>query len=236
MLGELWLDEANSTTARYRRPSVDLLEKLRLPSSIASYFTCFETRSPRHRINLLHFLHTILQSARPLRRGSFGFDRGLQYLDRTVAQLLRDRHHLANYGLLAVSRSHGHHRAHVSPTHRPARRAGNRSIKFSSTPAFDSISRRMAVLTVYDSPTPLLGPDPPLTSVGTTLPAQLGHLAYIFVVKVLHVVSFRHAEHAKTFLRGIRGIGTFRELRFGLAMGNLDSDAPLAAARPLSDQ
>ena len=92
------------------------------------------------------------------------------------------------------------------------------------------------MLTVYFSPTPLFGPDPPLTSVGTISPAQLGHLAYIFVVKVLPLVPFRHAEHAKTFLRGIRGIGTFSQLRLGFAMGNFESDAPPAAARPLSDQ
>jgi hypothetical protein len=133
-------------------------------------------------------------------------------------------------------RPHDRHSAHVLQTYRLARRAVNRSIGFSSNPAFDSISRTLAVLTVYFSPTPLFGPDPPLTSVGTISPAQLGHLAYIFVVKVLPLVPFRHAEHAKTFLRGIRGIGTFSQLRFGFAMGNFESDAPPAAARPLSDQ
>ena len=60
------------------------------------------------------------------------------------------------------------------------------------------------------------GPEAPLTSVGTTsrqLPAQPGHLAHILVVKVLHVVPFRHDEHATPFLLGLRGI-----LEFTLAM------------------
>ena len=223
---------------------------IRPPSAIASYFTCLATRPPRRRINLLQSLHTLLQYAHLPRHGACGFDRGLQYLDRTDAQLLRDRHHLANYGLLAVLRSHGHHRAHVSPAHRPARRAGNRSIAFSFNPAFDSISRSMAVLTVYDSPTPLFGPDPPLTSVGTTLPAQLGHLAFIFVVKVL----FRHAEHAKTFLRGFtpailhhETFRHFRALRTASSTGDSEHEpmssghelwahTSLAAARSLTCQ
>jgi hypothetical protein len=229
MLGEIWLDRANSTTARSHCPSVDLLMLILSLSADASY-SCFATRLPRRRTDPLHSLHTLQQHARPPRHGPFGLDRGLQCLDRTDAQLLRDRHHLDNYGLLAVLRSHGHHRAHAPPAHKSARRAGNRSIEFSSNPAFDPTLRTLAVLTVYLSPTPLFGPDPPLTSVGTISPAQLGHLAYIFVVKVLHVVPFRHAEHAKTFLRGIRGIGTFKTLREHL---NSDGGTDTAMQPPL---
>ena len=223
MLGELWLDGANSTTARYRRPSVDLLMIIRPSSAIASYFTCLATRPPRRRINLLQSLHTLLHYAHLPRHGSFGFDRGQQTLDRTDAQLLRDRPHRNTNGPPAVLRPHDRHSAHVLQTYRLACRAVNRSFGFSSSPAFDPISRTLAVLTVYHSLAPSFsGPDTPLTSVSTTwrqLPAQLGQLAHIFVVKVLHVVPFRHAEHAKTFLRGIRGIGTFKASLFGLASG-----------------
>ena len=154
MLGELWLDRANSTTARYRRPSVDLLMIILSPSATASSSTCFATRSPRHRINLLHSLHTILQHARPPRQRSFGCVRGLQCLDRTDTQLPCDRHHRSSLGPLAVLRPHDRHSAHVLQTYRPARRAANRSIGSSSNPAFDLIERTMTVLTWYSSSTP----------------------------------------------------------------------------------
>jgi hypothetical protein len=51
-------------------------------------------------------------------------------------------------------RPHDRHSAHVPQTYRPARRAANRSIEFSSNPAFDLIERTMTVLTWYSSLTP----------------------------------------------------------------------------------
>lgn len=80
------------------------------------------------------------------------------------------------------------------------------------------------------------GSGTPLTSVGTTprqLLAQRGQLAHTFTAKIrqiFDVVLFRHAEHAKTFLRGFtpailhrKTFRLFRALQFGLEMGNLDS-------------
>ena len=108
------------------------------------------------------------------------------------------------------------------------------------------------------------GPEAPLTSVGTTsrqLPAQPGHLAHILVVKVLHVVPFRHDEHATPFLLGLRGIleftlailhqktflELFRALRSASSMGDSEHEpvssgyelwthTPPAAARSLLGQ
>jgi hypothetical protein len=75
LLGELWLDVANSTTARSRCPSVGSL--MSLSTCDATYFTFAATRAPRHRINLLHSLHTILQYAHLPRQGPIGLDRSL---------------------------------------------------------------------------------------------------------------------------------------------------------------
>lgn len=142
---------------------------------------------------------------------------------------MRDRRHRDSYGPLACLRSHGHHRAHISPTHTPARRAVNRLIEFSFTPAFNPIFRNMAVLTLYHSSDPSYSgrPDTLRKLVGTTLlqlPAQRGQLAHTFVIEILrisNVVPFRHTDHAKTFLRGLRGFGlstpaTLHQKIFGL--------------------
>jgi hypothetical protein len=51
-------------------------------------------------------------------------------------------------------RPHDRHSAHVLQTYRLACRAVNRSIGFSSSPAFDLIERTMTVLTWYSSSTP----------------------------------------------------------------------------------
>jgi hypothetical protein len=51
-------------------------------------------------------------------------------------------------------RPHDRPSAHVLQTYTPARRARNRSIRFSSNPAFDSTERTMTVLTWYSSSTP----------------------------------------------------------------------------------
>ena len=104
--------------------------------------------------NQLYSPHTTLQSAHLSRQRSLGFNRDSQRLDRTTARLLRDRHHRSSYGPPRALRSHGHYSAHVSRTHRPARRTGNRSIEFSFSHAFNSISRTMTVLTRYSSSTP----------------------------------------------------------------------------------
>ena len=212
MLGEFWLkSELNQASsikpARGRHPLA--LLPMFLSSDNLYFSPCLETRSPRRCFYPLQSLRTILQYVHLPHHESIGFDRGLRCPDRTDAQLLRDRPHRNTNGPPAVLRPHDRHSAHVLQTYRLACRAVNRSIGFSSSPAFYPISRTSAVLTVYLSPTPLFGPDPPLTSVGTISPAQLGHLAHTFVVKVLHVVPFRHAEHAKPFLRGIRGISEF---------------------------
>ena len=104
--------------------------------------------------NQLYSPHTTLQSAHLSRQRFLGFNRDSQRLDRTTARLLRDRHHRSSYGPPTVLRSHGHYSAHVSRTHRPARRTGNRSIEFSFSHAFNSISRTISVLTRYSSSTP----------------------------------------------------------------------------------
>ena len=215
LLGELWLDVANSTTARYRCPSVVSL--MSFSTREAVYFKFAAMRAPRLRINLLHSLHTILQYVHLPRQGAIGLDRSLQCLDRTNSRISRDRHQRDSYGPLAFLRSHGHHRAHASPTPRTARRASNRSIEFFLSPAFDRISRTLAVLTLYHSSNPSYSgrPDTLRKLVGTTLlqlPAQRGQLAHTLVVEILrisNVVPFRHTEHAKTFLRGLRGFGLF---------------------------
>ena len=215
LLGELWLDVANSTTARYRCPSVVSL--MSFSTREAVYFKFAAMRAPRLRINLLHSLHTILQYVHLPRQGAIGLDRSLQCLDRTNPRISRDRHQRDSYGPLAFLRPHGHHRAHASPTPRTARRASNRSIEFFLSPAFDRISRTLAVLTLYHSSNPSYsGRLVTLRKlVGTTLlqlPAQRGQLAHTFVVEILrisNVVPFRHTEHAKTFLRGLRGFGLF---------------------------
>ena len=151
MLGEFWLkSELNPASsikpARGRHPPA------RLPMFLSSdnlYFSpCLETRSPRHCFYPLQSLRTILQYVHLLHHESIGFDRGFHYLDRTDAQLLRDRHHRHSNGPPAVLRPHDRHSAHVLQTYRLARRAVNRSIGFSSSPAFDPISRTLAVLTV----------------------------------------------------------------------------------------
>ena len=183
----------------------------------AVYFKFAAMRAPRLRINLLHSLHTILQYAHLPRQGPIGLDRSLQCLDRTNSRISRDRHQRDSYGPLAFLRSHGHHRAHASLTPRTARRASNRSIEFFLSPAFDRISRTLAVLTLYHSSNPSYsGRLVTLRKlVGTTLlqlPVQRGQLAHTFVVEILqisNVVPFRHTEHAKTFLRGLRGFGLF---------------------------
>ena len=99
MLGELWLDGANSTTARSRCPSVGLL--MLLSTGDATYFTFAATRedrrAPRHRINLLYSPHTILQYAHLPRQGSIGLDRGPRCLNRTNSRIMRDRHHRDSY-------------------------------------------------------------------------------------------------------------------------------------------
>ena len=215
LLGELWLDVANSTTARYRCPSVESL--MALSTCDAPYLTVATTRALRLRINLLHSLHTSLQYAHLPRQGPIGLDRSLRCPDRANSRDMRDRRHRDSYGPLACMRSHGHHRAHISPTHTPARRAVNRLIEFSFTPAFNPIFRNMAVLTLYHSSNPSYSgrPDTLRKLVGTTLlqlPAQRGQLAHTLVVEILrisNVVPFRHTEHAKTFLRGLRGFGLF---------------------------
>ena len=152
LLGELWLDVANSTTARYRCPSVVSL--MSFSTREAVYFKFAAMRAPRLRINLLHSLHTILQYVHLPRQGPIGLDRSLQCLDRTNFRISRDRHQRDSYGPLAFLRPHNRHNAHVLQTYRPARSAGNQSIGFSSSPAFDSIERTMAVLTRYSSSTP----------------------------------------------------------------------------------
>jgi len=109
------------------------------------------------------------------------------------------------------------------------------------------------------------GSGTPLTSVGTTplqLLAQSGQLAHNSVVKVLHAIPLRHAEHAKTLLRGIRGTSDLlRQFSTGKLSGFLEhyssdlrwetlildlqgsipgypdsTDAPSAAARSLPVQ
>ena len=104
--------------------------------------------------NQLYSPHTTSQTAHLSRQRSLGFNRDSQRLDRTTARLLRDRHHRSSYGPPTVLRSHGHYSAHVSRTHRPARRTGNRSIEFSFSHAFNSISQTISVLTQYSSSTP----------------------------------------------------------------------------------
>ena len=136
LLGELWLDVANSTTARYRCPSVVSL--MSFSTREAVYFKFAAMRAPRLRINLLHSLHTILQYVHLPRQGAIGLDRSLQCLDRTNSRISRDRHQRDSYGPLAFLRSHGHHRAHASLTPRTARRASNRSIEFFSQPCIRS--------------------------------------------------------------------------------------------------
>ena len=215
LLGELWLDVANSTTARYRCPSVESLKSL--STGDAAYVTLASTQSLRLCTNLLHPLHTSLQYAHAQPQAPIGLDRSLGCSDRAKFRKLRDRRHRDSYGPLACMRSHGHHRAHISPTHTPARRAVNRLIEFSFTPAFNPIFRNMAVLTLYHSSNPSYSgrPDTLRKLVGTTLlqlPAQRGQLAHTLVVEILrisNVVPFRHTEHAKTFLRGLRGFGPF---------------------------
>ena len=152
LLGELWLDVANSTTARYRCPSVESL--MALSTCDAIYFTFAAMRAPRHRINLLHSLHTSLQYAHLPRQEPIGPDRSLRCPDRTNSRVLRDRHRRDRYGPTTSLRPHNRHNAHVLQTYRPARSAGNQSIGFSSSPAFISIERTMAVLTRYSSSTP----------------------------------------------------------------------------------
>ena len=215
LLGELWLDVANSTTARSRCPSAESPEALSTCNT--TYATFAKTRALRLRTNLLHSLHTSLQYAHLPRQGPIGLDRSLRCPDRANFQDVRDRRHRDSYGPLACLRSHGHHRAHISPTHTPARRAVNRLIEFSFAPAFNPIFRNMAVLTLYHSSNPSYSgrPDTLRKLVGTTLlqlPAQRGQLAHTLMVEILrisNVVPFRHTEHAKTFLRRLRGFGLF---------------------------
>jgi hypothetical protein len=229
LLGELWLGVANSTTARYRCPSVVSL--MSFSTREAVYFKFAAMRAPRLRINLLHSLHTILQYVHLPRQGAIGLDRSLQCLDRTNSRISRDRHQRDSYGPLAFLRSHGHHRAHASLTPRTARRASNRSIEFFLSPAFDRISRTLAVLTLYHSSNPSYsGRLVTLRKlVGTTLlqlPVQRGQLAHTFVVEILqisNVVPFRHTEHAKTFLRGLRGFGLLKAFELLNPAGGMDT-------------
>ena len=127
------MPNSTTVTARSRCPSVGLL--MLLSTCDATYFTFAATRAPRHRINLLCSLHTILQYAHLPRQGSIGLDRGPRCLDPTDSRIMRNRRHRYSYGPPAFLRSHGHHRAHVSPTHMAARRVVNRLIEFSFTPA-----------------------------------------------------------------------------------------------------
>ena len=229
LLGELWLDVANSTTARYRCPSVESLKAL--STGDAAYVTLALTQPLRLCTNLLHPLHTSLQYAHAQPQAPIGLDRSLGCSDRAKFRKLRDRRHRDSYGPLAFLRSHGHHRAHASPTPRTARRASNRSIEFFLSPAFDRISRTLAVLTLYHSSNPSYsGRLVTLRKlVGTTLlqlPVQRGQLAHTFVVEILqisNVVPFRHTEHAKTFLRGLRGFGLLKALELLNPAGGMDN-------------
>jgi hypothetical protein len=104
------------------------------------------------------------------------------------------------------------------------------------------------------------GSGTPLTSVGTTplqLLAQRGQLGYTFTDKIrqiFDIVLFRHAEHAKTLLRGFtlailhqKTLLLFRALRSTSSMEDSEhepmssgyelwSHFPLAAARSLFGQ
>jgi hypothetical protein len=104
------------------------------------------------------------------------------------------------------------------------------------------------------------GSGTPLTSVGTTprqLLAQRGQLAHTFTAKIrqiFDVVLFRHAEHAKTFLRGFtpailhhETFRHFRALRTASSTGDSEHEpmssghelwahTSLAAARSLTCQ
>ena len=147
LLGELWLDVANSTTARSRCPSVESTKSLSTCNT--TYATFAKTRALRLRTNLLHSLHTSLQYAHLPRQGPIGLDRSLRCPDRANSQDMRDRRHRDSYGPLACLRSHGHHRAHESSTPRIAWYDRNQSNEFSSPLAFGAIWSVMNVLTEY---------------------------------------------------------------------------------------
>ena len=87
------------------------------------------------------------------------------------------------------------------------------------------------MLTLYHSSNPSYSgrPDTLRKLVGTTLlqlPVQRGQLAHTFVVEILrisNVVPFRHTEHAKTFLRGLRGFGLLIALELLNPAGGMDN-------------
>ena len=147
LLGELWLDVANSTTARYRCPSVESLKAL--STGDAAYVTLASTQPLRLCTNLLHPLHTSLQYAHAQPQAPIGLDRGSECSDRAKFRKLRDRRHRDSYGPPARLRLHGHHRAHESSTLRIAWYDRNQSNEFSSPPAFGTIWSVMNVLTQY---------------------------------------------------------------------------------------